>query len=119
SVVDDPVAGDDLRAAAHVVIAWAASNLGRPATARRSIAEALRLVPDDAGVQSLHDHFFLLDAPPNQRVARYLELAESSDAELRGHFLAMASRSSILTGQTAEAVELAQRAVDADRAAGG
>lgn len=119
SVVDDPAAKDELRAAAHVTIAWAAKALGDRTTAQLSIAETLRLVPDAPDVRALHDHFFLLDEPAAERVDRYLELAESSGTELRGHFLTMASRSSILTGQTSEAVELAQRAVDADRAVGG
>ncbi|NJI59498.1 tetratricopeptide repeat protein [Microbacterium oxydans] len=118
-VVADAAAPDDLRAAAHVTIAWAEEALGDPAAARRSIAETLRLMPDDEGVQSLHDQFFLTDVPAAERVAGYLELAERADEELRGNFLTMASRSSIEAGHPREAVEYAQRAVKLDRGVGG
>ena len=118
-VVAEAAAPDDLRAAAHVTIAWAADALGDPAAARRSIAEALRMMPDDEGVQALHEHFFLLDVPAVERVTGFLELAERSSDEMRGHFLTMASRSSIEAGLSAEAVEYARRAVQIDREVGG
>jgi tetratricopeptide (TPR) repeat protein len=118
-VAADSTAPRALRAAAHVTLAWAADALGDRAGAQASIAETLRLVPDEPGVQALHDHFFILDAPATERVDRYLTLAEESTEEMRGHFLTMASRSCIDAGRPADAVAIAQRAVSVDRAVGG